>query len=52
MFIYRASGFFSGMPTNLIQPFFTNEMNEKCHYQQRISKVNYFLRLQSRLFCE
>ena len=50
MFIYRASGFFSGMPTILIQSFFTYEMNEKCHYQQRISKVNYFLHPKSRLF--
>ena len=52
MFIHRTSGFFSVLPTALVLPFFTNEMNEKCHYQQRISKVNYFLHPKSRLFCE
>lgn len=51
MFFYSASGFFSALPTALVLPFFTNKMNEKCHYKQRISKVNYFLRHQSRLFC-
>lgn len=51
MFFYSASGFFSALPTARMLPVFINGKDENGHHQQRISKENYFLRLQSRLFC-